>query len=110
MSSNDLSIEPKPIEAQFSPNAHIVLYSGDVSDFLKSIPNESIKLIITSPPYNVGKEYETRVEIESYLEQQAQTIAELYRVLRPDGSICWQTGNFIKDGEEFPLDIYYYPI
>lgn len=88
----------------------LILYHGDVNEFLKSIPNNSIKLIITSPPYNLGKAYEDRVSIHKYLELQTQTIKELHRVLRDDGSICWQVGNFVQDGEIFPLDILYYNI
>lgn len=102
--------EAPPIEEQFNPQADIVLYHGDCSDFLATIPNETVKLIVTSPPYNIGKEYEVRLEIEKYLDQQARVIKELYRVLRPDGSICWQVGNYIEGGEVFPLDMFYYPI
>ncbi len=98
------------IEEQFSPKAHIVLSHGDVNDFLSTIPPETVKLIVTSPPYNVGKEYETKVEIEKYLEQQTQTITKLCQVLKPDGNICWQVGNYVEDGEIFPLDVFYYPI
>ena len=36
-------------------------------DFCKTLPDNSVKLIITSPPYNIGKEYETRTSIESYI-------------------------------------------
>ncbi|HVO72260.1 MAG TPA: site-specific DNA-methyltransferase [Aggregatilineaceae bacterium] len=98
------------IADHFDPGASLVLYRGDVGDLLATIPDEAISLIITSPPYNLGKEYEDRVSIEKYLEIQAGTIAELYRVLKPDGSICWQVGNFVDKGEVFPLDILYYPI
>jgi len=101
---------PKPIEDRFRPDAEIVLFHGDVSEFLAQIPDRSVTLIITSPPYNLGKEYENRVAIEQYLQAQAEVIAQLYRVLREDGSICWQVGNFVEDGEVFPLDILYYPI
>ncbi|MBP6803555.1 MAG: site-specific DNA-methyltransferase [Chloroflexi bacterium] len=101
---------PKPISRQFQPNAEIVLFHGNASDFIETLPDESVKLIITSPPYNLGKEYEDRVSIETYLAEQTQTIAKLYRVLHPQGSICWQVGNFVEKGEVFPLDIYYYPI
>lgn len=94
----------------FTSEAKLVLYQGDTSEFLDTLPDESIKLIVTSPPYNLGKEYEDRVSIESYLEQQSRTIEKLYRVLHPQGSICWQVGNFVERGEVFPLDIYYYPI
>lgn len=85
------------------------IYStGDSLDFLKEVPDKSVKLVITSPPYNIGKSYEKKVKIEDYLENQKEIISELNRVLRDDGSICWQVGNFVDKGEVFPLDIYYY--
>lgn len=101
---------PKKITDRFSSEADIVFYHGDVSDFVATIPDSSVSLIITSPPYNLGKEYEDRVSIGKYLDTQAQVIAELCRVLRSDGSICWQVGNFVDNGEVYPLDILYYDI
>jgi adenine-specific DNA-methyltransferase len=110
MAMKNLPLFEAQIDEYFDPESELVLYHGDVSDFLSTIPDETARLIITSPPYNLGKEYEDRVSIEKYLETQAETIAQLYRVLAPDGSICWQVGNFVEDGEVFPLDILYYPI
>ncbi len=101
---------PKQIENHFDPSAELVLYEGDVRDLVATIPDNTIALVITSPPYNLGKDYEDRVSIEKYLETQAKVIAQLYRVLREDGSICWQVGNFVQDGEVYPLDILYYDI
>jgi adenine-specific DNA-methyltransferase len=101
---------PKQIETRFHSDAELVLYHGDVSQFIATIPDNTVSLIVTSPPYNLGKDYEDRVSIEKYLETQAQVIAQLYRVLRKDGSICWQVGNFVEEGEVYPLDILYYPI
>jgi adenine-specific DNA-methyltransferase len=90
-------------------SAHdIVLKCGDTFEFLHSLPHGIAKLIVTSPPYNLGKEYENRTDIERYLDFQDQVIAQLVRVLRTDGSICWQVGNFVDDFEVFPLDILYY--
>ena len=83
---------------------------GDSLMRLKEFENAKFKLIMTSPPYNVGKEYEVKKSIESYLEDQKEIILELIRVLHSSGSICWQVGNFIKDGEVFPLDFFYYNI
>lgn len=94
----------------FDPSAQLVLFHGDANDLIDTLPDKSIKLIITSPPYNLGKEYENKTVIEDYLAQQARTIEKLFRVLHPQGSICWQVGNFVDSGEVFPLDIYYYPI
>jgi adenine-specific DNA-methyltransferase len=102
--------KPKQIKDDFDPQADVVLYQGDVEDFVATIPDNSVSLIITSPPYNLGKEYEDRVSIGKYLELQEKVITELYRVLRDDGSICWQVGNFVEDGEVYPLDILYYDI
>ncbi len=99
---------PKEIHERYDPNARLVLYSGDAMDFVATIPDNSLSLVVTSPPYNLGKDYERRVEIEQYLETQAQLIAQLHRVLKEDGSICWQVGNFVEDGEVYPLDILYY--
>jgi adenine-specific DNA-methyltransferase len=110
MTNADLLRTPKKIEAQFSPDADLVLYQGDVRDFIATIPDKSVSLIITSPPYNLGKDYESRVSIEAYLDTQSQVIAQFYRILRDDGNICWQVGNFVEDGEVFPLDILYYNI
>lgn len=50
----------------------IVLYSGDCLELLKSIPDSSLQLVVTSPPYNIGKEYEKKLHLDRYLQQQAQ--------------------------------------
>lgn len=81
----------------------------DAGAFCKSLPSESVQLVVTSPPYNIGKEYETRKSIDEYIEQMLPLLTEFYRILKPNGSICWQTGNFVDNGEVFPLDIYFYP-
>jgi len=87
-----------------------VIHQGDCLELLSQIPDGNIKLIISSPPYNLGKEYETRVGLRSYLKTQIPVIKELVRVLADDGSICWQVGNFVEKGEVYPLDIYYYDL
>lgn len=88
----------------------VILHHGDTLEYLKSLPSNSIKLVVTSPPYNVGKEYETKTSIENYLMAQEKIIEELIRVTSDTGSICWQVGNYVEKGEVFPLDIYYYNI
>lgn len=100
----------KVIETTYHPEAEIVLYNGDVNDYVASVPDNSVGLVITSPPYNLGKDYEDRVSIKEYLETQSQLLSQLYRVLKDDGSICWQVGNFVEDGEVYPLDILYYDL
>lgn len=77
----------------------------DALEFMRGLDDESVNLIITSPPYNVGKEYEARTKISKYLENITPIIDEMARILSNDGSICWQVGNYVEDGEVFPLDI-----
>ena len=111
MESGRLILFPTPeISGVFSQEHRIVLHLGDSFDFLTEIPNNTATLIITSPPYNIGKEYETKTGVESYLNQQEPVIGELVRILRDEGSLCWQVGNFVQDSEVFPLDIFYYDI
>ena len=89
---------------------HAEIVCEDNLSFLGKIQDESIDLIVTSPPYNIKKEYEKRKSQSMYLEEQAACIAEAVRVLAPHGSICWQVGNHINDGEVFPLDVLLYPL
>ncbi len=98
---------PKIIDS-FDNIHRIVLHCGDTLEFLQTLPDDTAKLIITSPPYNLGKQYENKTQIESYLDFQGKVINQLVRVLRHDGSICWQVGNFVENSEVFPLDILYY--
>jgi len=86
------------------------LSSRDNLDFMRGIPSESINLIVTSPPYNIGKTYERRTSLDDYVRNQMQVITECIRLLHPRGSICWQVGNHVQDGEVFPLDIILYRI
>jgi len=94
----------------FNPSESIVVYPGDCLDLLKSIPDESLQLVVTSPPYNIGKEYEKKLQLDIYLQQQAQIIAECVRALSTKGSICWQVGNYVDRGAIIPLDTVLYPI
>jgi adenine-specific DNA-methyltransferase len=78
--------------------------------FMSKLEDESMKLIVTSPPYNIGKAYEKRSPLDNYVEEQSAAIAECVRLLHPNGSICWQVGNHVQDGEIFPLDTVLYSV
>ena len=87
-----------------------IIRNENVLTYLQKEEKEKFDLIATSPPYNIGKSYETKTSIEKYLATQKDIIKELVRVLSDKGSICWQVGNFIDNGEVFPLDVFYYQI
>lgn len=91
-------------------NLNYDIIKGDAFKLIKELNNNSIKLLVTSPPYNVGKEYEKRVGLEKYLEPYKQFAKDVYEKISEDGSICWQVGNFVDNGEVYPLDFFYYSI
>ncbi len=97
------------IAKKFNKNEYAVLYHGSCMNLLKQIPDKSIQLIITSPPYNIGKEYEKKLKLEDYVKQQSEVIKECVRTLSEKGSICWQVGNYVDNGSIIPLDTVLYP-
>ena len=98
-----------PLVPESEAIADPVMTCESNATFLARLPAESMKLIVTSPPYNIGKAYEARSPLESYLADQAAVIAECVRILHPQGSLCWQVGNHVHKGEVVPLDALLYP-
>ncbi len=107
-SSSDFN--PSVIMENYDDSNCITIHHGESSSFLRTISDRAISLVVTSPPYNIGKSYERKQGITTYLAEQEAVISELVRILKDDGSICWQTGNYIDEGEVFPLDVFYYHI
>jgi adenine-specific DNA-methyltransferase len=90
----------------------VTIRHGDCRDVLRTLPDGSVQLCVTSPPYNIGKAYETVEPLDSYLQFTEEVIEQVDRVLAPGGSICWQTGNFVGSDvtEILPLDMAAYPL
>ncbi|MBF2761365.1 MAG: site-specific DNA-methyltransferase [Ectothiorhodospiraceae bacterium AqS1] len=86
-----------------------VIECADNLDFMSRMDDGSFNLIVTSPPYNIGKAYERKESLDNYLEAQKRVIDECVRLLHEEGSLCWQVGNCIDNGEIAPLDILLYP-
>ena len=96
--------------AKYRPNNDATLLLGDRLDLLGQIPDGAAQLVVTSPPYNIGKEYEKVRTIKDYLADQEDTLKESVRILADNGSLCWQVGNHISKGEVLPLDVPIYNI
>lgn len=88
------------------------LINSDVMDGLEQQHGRKFKLIISSPPYNIGKSYEknARRTIAAYTEWQTQVAEKLVAMLDDNGSLCWQVGAFVSRDEFIPLDYIYYNI
>jgi adenine-specific DNA-methyltransferase len=95
------------------PDADAQLFTADALAGLKQhVKDGSIRLGITSPPYNIGKSYERfiKLSLDDYIEWLKPIITTLYSKIANNGSLCWQTGNFVLNREVFPLDIWTYRI
>jgi DNA modification methylase len=103
-------IETATVEPDFAPQHRLAMIQADTLEAASRLPAGQFRLIITSPPYNIGKQYEQQTTLEAYLEWQTRILERLAELLTPNGSLCWQVGNYVEDGEVFPLDIYFYPI
>jgi adenine-specific DNA-methyltransferase len=102
--------EDKKISSNYAENCDAIIFHGDCLSLLKEIPTNKVKLVVTSPPYNIGKDYEKKIHLEEYIEQQKEVINQCHRILHPYGSICWQVGNYVQRGEIIPLDTILYPV
>ncbi len=78
--------------------------TADCLEFLGTIPDESISLLLTSPPYFIGKEYDESTDASDFEEKIDALIPVIGKVLRPGGSLCWQLGNHVRDNQLLPLD------
>ncbi len=89
-----------------------ILFEMDVERVLDNLPEEPIfDLVVTSPPYDIGKSYEKIMPLEEYVAWQKRIIQKIYPRLKDTGSICWEVGNHIsKDGSIIPLDIVLDPV
>lgn len=98
------------IGGKFDRHNDVTLFHGHCIDFLATMPDGVADLVVTSPPYNIGKEYERRLDLNTYVDEQAKVIDECVRILSDRGSICWQVGNYVDNGSIIPLDTILYPI
>ena len=94
----------------FSGHSDVFMKCADNLAFMRPLKSGSMSLVVTSPPYNIGKAYESRASLDSYVTAQKPVIAECVRLLSSDGSLCWQVGNHVHNGEIFPLDMVLYPL
>jgi len=63
------------------------------SEKMTELPNDSVHIMITSPPYNVGKDYDKNLSLEDYRKLLFDVFKETYRVLVPGGRACINIAN-----------------
>ena len=77
----------------------INLYNGDSEDILKDIPNESIDLVVTSPPYDSLRKYNGIGDTWNH-NKFCAIANELYRVMKPGGVVVWVVNDKTEKGSE----------
>ena len=80
------------------------VFKGNCSKLLSKITTASVDLVVTSPPYCMAKEYEREDTVEEFYEAHRVLLPEIVRITKPGGSICWQVGSHVADGNVYPLD------
>ena len=89
---------------------HSQIVLKDAFDFLENVKPGSVDLIVSSPPYCMGKEYDKSLKIEDFIAAHETLAPLLSRALRRGGSLCWQVGHHVQNGVVTPLDAVVYPI
>ncbi len=87
------------------PAEHLDTIFPSSSESMSQLPDNSVHLMVTSPPYNVGKDYDTDLTLEEYLAFLKRVWAETYRVLVPGGRACINVANLGRK-PYIPLHVY----
>ena len=84
---------------------------GDCVEIMRAMPAASINLVVTSPPYNIQKEYENKLSLEEYESEVRKWLSEIPRTLADDGA-TWINVGYTKPTTRttLPLTYLYYPI
>ena len=90
--------------------SNIEFIEGDSLSVMRQMKDKSTRLVVSSPPYNIGKEYETSQPITDYLAWMKKLVNEMSRILLDGGSVCWQVGNYVDNGSITPLDFHFWQI
>lgn len=99
------------IHKEFKTSNHVTLFDGDCKKLLHQIPSESVDLVVTSPPYCIGKAYEDpHDDIDTFKKQHLEIFDDIYRIVKPGGSVCWQIGYHVSEKCIIPLDYIVYDI
>lgn len=81
-----------------------VIYHGDARK-MEHLPDQSVHLMITSPPYNVGKDYDQDLSMDEYKSLLHDVLQETYRVLVEGGRACVNIAN-VGRTPYLPLHLY----
>jgi len=85
----------------------VLVYEGDCLELMRKLPDTLISLTVTSPPYNIGKEYETVRDVDEYLTWCQSWIKEIHRLTAADGAFWLNLGYLNLPGRAKAIPIPY---
>ena len=85
----------------------VLIYSKDCLEGMRSVKGQLVDLTVTSPPYNIGKEYEKVVNNSSYIDWCVEWISEIHRITKDNGSFWLNLGYFKVEGKGTAVPIPY---
>ena len=88
----------------YSADAQCTVHQGDWRQLFSQIPTESVDLTVTSPPYCIGKSYETTKTLDAFRDEHLAIIPKIVNITKPGGNICWQVGYHVTNAAVTPLD------
>ncbi|WP_246498328.1 DNA-methyltransferase [Microvirga soli] len=87
------------------------LVHADCIEFMQGMESASVDLVVTSPPYNAGKEYEADLSVEEYVSFAERWVSCIPRILAPSGALWLNVGHIkVSETENVPLSYLYYPL
>ncbi len=95
----------KVLGVPFYQNESVLIYNCDCLSAMKKLPENLISLTVTSPPYNIGKEYEKILPLDKYISWCMEWINEIYRLTLSNGAFFLNLGyiSIPQKGKAIPL-------
>lgn len=101
----------RALEPQFGRPAYarenVAIFKGDCVSLMGQLPSLSVDLTVTSPPYNIGKEYEQILPVEDYLAWCESWLYEIYRITAANGAFWLNLGYIDLPGRAKAIPIPY---
>lgn len=87
----------------------VEIHHGPCEPILKSMTPGSVQAVITSPPYNMGREYESETSLHAYISWLSSIVQDIGAALALHGSLWLQVGSYVRDGATTPIDCMIFP-
>ena len=100
----NIATSKKKAGRENTPEQLDIIHLGDSRD-MNHLPDNSVHLMITSPPYNVGKDYDADLTLTEYEDLLFDVMTEVYRVLVEGGRVCINIAN-VGRSPYIPLHLY----